>query len=366
MKNDLKYLIGLIGLPGIGDAYVKKLLTNYGSAEAVFAQVPSQSPDELNDFPSKVIDSICAGPNWGEVDSELEFIDKNEVVCVSHQDENYPRRLKFCADAPALLYTRGTANLNHPKILAVVGTRRATPQGKKVTEEIVEQLADQNVLIISGLAFGIDIEAHKAALKYNVPTIGVMANGMGRVYPAEHKGVARQMENNGALVTEHRSGAKPDRENFPKRNRIVAGMADAILVVESQAKGGSLITADLGFGYGRDVFAIPGRPTDPQSKGCHALIRTNKAGLVESARDIKYAMNWRNEPQPKQIQKQLFVQLSPIEEKMMDIVKEKGKLPLDELCMLAKLSVSQASVPILTLEMNGLIRTLPGKVIEEV
>ena len=201
-------------------------------------------------------------------------------------------------------------------------------------------------------------------IKNKLPTIAVFGHGLDRIYPPEHRSYAREIEQNGALLTEFTSGTKPDRENFPKRNRIVAGMADAILVVESQRTGGSMITADLGFGYGRDVFAIPGRPGDKQSEGCNFLIRQNKASLVESATDIKYLMNWREQPKPKQIQKQLFVQLSTAEEQLINILTQKRKLPLDELCLTAGISVSQASVPLLTLELNGMVRTLPGKVIE--
>jgi DNA processing protein len=263
-----------------------------------------------------------------------------------------------------LLYVRGNVDFNHPKILAVVGTRRATPQGKKITQKIIEELANQDVLIISGLAFGIDIIAHQSAIDNKLPTIGVLAHGLDRIYPSEHRGIAYEMERNGSLITEFKSGTKPDRENFPKRNRIVAGMADAVLVVESQRRGGSMITADLGFGYGRDVFAIPGRPGDKQSEGCNFLIRQNKASLVESAIDIKYLMNWQEKPKPKEIQKQLFVELSADEEALISVLKEPRKLPLDELCLTVGITVSQASIPLLTLELNGLVRQLPGKIIE--
>ena len=364
MNTDIKYIIGLMQLHGIGDIIARKLIQHYGSAKEAFEQVPNEDFSKTKAWPAKVINSICAGPNWIEVEKELDFLTKNDVQALTLNDENYPRRLKFCEDAPPLLYVRGNVDLNHPKILAVVGTRRATPQGKKITEQIITELAEQNVLIISGMAFGIDIVAHNAALKNKVPTIGVMAHGLDRIYPSEHRGTANEIERNGAIISEFKSGTKPDRENFPKRNRIVAGMADAILVVESQRTGGSMITADLGFGYGRDVFAIPGRPGDKQSEGCNFLIRQNKASLVESATDIKYLMNWKEQLKPKEIQKQLFVPLSPIEENLINLLKETRKLPLDELCLSVGIPISQASVPLLNLELNGLVRTLPGKVIE--
>jgi len=364
MNPDVKYLIGLLKLKGVGSTSVNKLVQHYGSAQAVLEEIPKENTENLKGISQTVINSICGGPNWLEVEKELLFIEKHDVQCLPFMDENFPRRLKFCADAPALLYYRGEVDFNHPKILAVVGTRRATPQGKKITEKIIADLVSQNVLIISGLAFGIDVVAHRSALENKLPTIGVLAHGLDRVYPAEHRKYAREIEQKGAMLTEFTSGTKPDRENFPKRNRIVAGMADAILVVESQRTGGSMITADLGFGYGRDVFAIPGRPGDTQSEGCNFLIRQNKASLIESATDIKYLMNWREQPKPKQIQKQLFVQLSTSEEQLINILTEKRKLSLDELCLTAGISISQASVPLLTLELNGMVRQLPGKVIE--
>ena len=364
LNSDLKYLIGLIQLNGIGDSTARKLVNYYGSAEEVFKILPKEKSGPSVNWSKKVIESICAGPNWPEVEKELLFIEKNEIRGISINDEDYPRRLRFCADAPLVLYVRGNLDLNHPKIMAVVGTRNATSHGKKITQKIIKELANQDVLIISGLAFGIDIKAHQSAIEEKMSTVAVLAHGLDRVYPTEHRKEAAHMESRGALISEFRSGTKPDRENFPKRNRIVAGMADAILVVESQRTGGSMITADIGFGYGRDVFAIPGRPGDKQSEGCNFLIRSNKASLVESATDIKYLMNWKDDPKPSEIQKQLFVSLSPSEEDLLAVLKEVGKMPIDELCLNAGITVSQASVPLLTLELNGLIRTMPGKVIE--
>ncbi|MGB0391004.1 MAG: DNA-processing protein DprA [Salibacteraceae bacterium] len=364
MTTDFKYLLALIQCNGIGDTTARKLVIHYGSGKDVFEKLPSEKKSDLPAWPKKVVDSICAGPNWLEVEKELEFMEKADIQGISIFDEEYPRRLKFCNDAPLILFIRGNVNLNHSKVLAVVGTRRATPHGKELTKKIIAELKDQDVLILSGLAFGIDIEAHQAALGNKLTTVAVLAHGLDRIYPAEHRREASEMEKNGAIISEFRSGTKPDRENFPKRNRIVAGMADAVLVIESQRTGGSMITADLGFGYGRDVFAIPGRPGDKQSEGCNFLIRQNKASLVESATDIKYLMNWKDEVKPKEIQKQLFVQLTKEEENLLEILKENGKMPQDELCLSAGMTSSQSSIPLLNLELNGLVRSLPGKVIE--
>ncbi len=364
MTSDTKYLLGLIELPRIGDIIARKLVNHYGSAKDVFEVIRSSVKESEALWSKKIVASICTEPDWDEIDQEISFMEKNDVQAISVVDEGYPRRLKFCNDAPLVLFIRGNVDLNHAKILAVVGTRNATIHGKKITTKIIKDLVDQDVLILSGLAFGIDIKAHQAALDHKLPTVAVLAHGLDIIYPPEHRREAHEMERNGALITEFRRGTKPDRENFPKRNRIVAGMADAILVIESQRTGGSMITADLGFGYARDVFAVPGRPGDKQSEGCNFLIRQNKASLVESAIDIKFLMNWKEDPRPMEIQKQLFVELSPTEEVLVQILKESGKMPMDELCLTAGISVSQASVPLLTLELNGLVRTLPGKVIE--
>jgi len=362
LNTDIKYVLALIQIKGIGDATARKLMEYYGSAQGVFDKVLNSS--ERIKWPDKLVQEFQMEPDWNLIEEELNFIAKNNIRGLTILDVDYPRRLKFCSDAPAILYVKGDVDLNHPRVLAIVGTRRATLQGKEITRNIVEGLADQNVLIISGLAFGIDIVAHQSAVENHMPTIGVIAHGIDRIYPVEHIGVAHEMQKNGGIVTEFRKGIKPDRENFPRRNRIVVGMADAVLVIESQKKGGSMITADLGFGYGRDVFAIPGRPGDQQSKGCNYLIRNNKAALIESADDIKYAMNWEDQVKPKSIQKQLFVDLTPDEDCLMQILRNQRKMPVDELCLSAGIPISQASVSILTMELNGLVRTLPGKIIE--
>ncbi len=364
MHKDTKYLLALRQYHGIGDVNARKLVSHYGSGQKVFEEI-QKSPKKAEEIWSKrIVNILLDEPNWSLVNDEITFMNKNEVEVISILEDRYPRRLRFCSDAPLVLFSRGNIDYNHPKILAVVGTRNATPHGKEITRKIITELVDQDVLIISGLAFGIDIKAHQTALDNKLTTVAVLAHGLDRIYPPEHRREATEMERNGAVLTEFQSGCRPDRENFPKRNRIVAGMADAILVVESQRTGGSMITANLGFDYGRDVFAIPGRPGDQQSEGCNFLIRQNKASLVESALDIKFLMNWKDDPKPKEIQKQLFVELTSTEESLVEVLKDSGKLAMDELCLTAGISVSQASVPLLNLELNGLIRTLPGKVIE--
>lgn len=364
MTNDIRSLLGLIKINGVGGVLARTLIQKYGTAKQALAEIPKSNHAEIAGVSERVHAAICAGPNWVEIDRELAFIEKNDIQCLPFYDDRYPRRLNFCNDAPALLFAKGQVDLNHPRILAVVGTRKATTQGKKMVAEIIEGLSDQNVLIMSGLAFGIDIAAHQAALAQNQPTVGALAHGLDRIYPREHQSTAQKMMLHGGVVTEFFSGMRPDGPNFPKRNRIIAGMADAILVVESQLTGGSMITADLGFSYGRDVMAIPGRPSDSQSKGCNFLIRTNKATLIESAGEIKHLLNWRTQKKTAPIQKSLFVNLSKQEEEVLAILKEHQKLPLDQLCLHAKVSMSEIAVSLLNLEMNGLAKSLPGKIIE--
>lgn len=363
MTQDFKYLLALSKVRGLGVVNLKRLIARFETAAQVWSEVPKLAAKEVELQP-KVFEGICAGINWVDLNKELDFIADNDIQCASFMDENYPRRLHFCVDAPSHLFFKGNVELNHPKTLAIVGTRKATAHGKQMVKEIVAGLADQNVQIISGLAFGIDIVAHNAALDNSLSTLGMLAHGLDRIYPTEHTRTANEMLEKGGWITEHVSGTVPNAENFPKRNRIVAGMADAVLVIESQLKGGSMITADLAFSYGRDVFAIPGRAHDAQSKGCNFLIRSNKATLIDDAGQLKHAMNWRDVPKPQQIQKQLFVSLTPTEQQLVDFLKLHPQITVDELALNCNLTVSQVAAPLLNLELNGMVRSLPGKRVE--
>ena len=289
-----------------------------------------------------------------EAEKEMAYIQKEEIKPLFYLDRDYPVRLRECEDAPVILYVKGDIEFNVPKIISIVGTRNASDYGKSCTEEIVSYLAAHpDLLVTSGLAYGIDITAHKAALKNNLKTIAALGHGFKFIYPSLHANYAKKIVAQGALVTEFQSDRKPDPGNFVSRNRIIAGIADATVVIESAKKGGALITADLAISYNREVFAVPGRGTDTLSGGCNALIKQNKAALVENGTDIELAMGWfREKRKPGSIQKSLFVQLN---------LGEKGDSALDDISILLEMPVAQVSATLLNLEFSGLIRTLPGK-----
>lgn len=359
MKNELLYQIALTLVPGIGDVIGKKLIAYCGSAEAVFRE----KRQLLKKIPGigEVLSSTVAQYNCFErAEQEISFMEQYKIQPVFFQDDDYPKRLKECCDAPVLLYYKGNANLNHNKFLAVVGTRMPSDYGKAICEAIVREMKD--VIIISGLAYGIDSVSHKTALNNGLSTIGVLGHGLDQIYPQANRKLAEKMVQQGGLLTEFISKTIPDRENFPRRNRIVAGMADAVLVIESGIKGGSLITANIANSYNRDVFAIPGKTTDIKSEGCNYLIRSNKAALVENAEQVKEWMQWNEHVQEKPaIQKKLFLNLSPEETLVMNILEEFGECSIDYLISHSKLTPSRASAVLLNLEFEGIIKSLPGK-----
>jgi DNA processing protein len=294
---------------------------------------------------------------------EVDFILKNRIKTFFYLDENYPTRLKNCSDAPLILYFRGNANLNGPRIISVVGTRNATNYGKELCDELIRTFSERSypVLVVSGLAYGIDIHAHKACLKYNIPTVGVFAHGLDNIYPALHAPIASKMLEKGGVLTDFISESKIDRQNFLRRNRIIAGLADATIVVESAEKGGALVTADIANSYNRDVFAFPGRSNDPFSKGCNKLIKLNEAVLIENVADIEKAMNWDVKISSNRVfQTSLFVELTPEEQKLVDLLKG-GDRFVDEITIETQMPMSRVSALLLGLEFKGLIISLPGK-----
>ena len=362
MNQQLLYHIALTAIPNIGNITAKKLIAYCGGVEAVFTEKKSA----LEKIPgigvvnaSRILDHKSESLVLAK--QELEFIEKNNINALCFYDELFPKRLSHCEDGPIVLFSKGDFDYNAQKVISIVGTRKATDYGKDFCEQLLENLKPHNPLIVSGLAFGVDICAHKAALNNNLPTIGVAAHGLDRLYPSQHKSVADQMLGNGGLVSEFLSGTKPDRENFPKRNRIVAGLADAIIVIESSKKGGSLITAELGNSYNRDVFALPGRITDTQSEGCNALIKQNKAHLLQSFKDLEYIMGWEAKTPKNNQQAQLFVELNPEEQLIFDLLKEQDKTNIDDLALKAKLPMSKTASLLLEMEFNNLVKSLPGK-----
>ncbi|HRP54421.1 DNA-processing protein DprA [Agriterribacter sp.] len=362
MQSDLLYHIALTMVPHIGDVHAKALLQHFGSAESIFAARKSL----LDKFPgigiirSKSIKTFNA---FSRAEEELRFIEKYKIATLTQIDTTYPKRLLHCYDAPSLLYYKGNANLNQNRVISVIGSRNHTEYGKEMTCRIIEDLAQNDVVIVSGLAYGIDALAHRCALKNKLFTIGVLAHGLDRIYPAANKILAKEMTVNGGLLTDFMSGTKPDKQNFPKRNRIVAGISDATVVIETNINGGSMITAELANNYNKDVFALPGRATDSKSTGCNYLIRSNKAALITSATDILQFMNWSGAPEKKKVmQKELFTELTPHEQAILQIIREKETASIDEITPGCGFSSSMIAAAILNLELQGIITCLPGKI----
>ena len=360
--DNLAYKIALSLIPGIGSVTARNLVAYVGSVEGVFHEKEKNlmkilGVGEIN--AQKVVRQNVLERASREVD----FILKNRIYTAFYLDENYPSRLKNCSDAPIILYFNGNANLNERRIISVVGTRNATNYGKEICDELIRNFSEKNypILVVSGLAYGIDVHAHKACLRYNVPTVGVFAHGLDTIYPALHAPIAAKMLDNGGLLTDFISETKIDRQNFLRRNRIIAGLADATVIVESAEKGGALVTADIANSYNRDVFAFPGRCNDTYSRGCNKLIKFNEAVLVENQADIEKAMNWDVKTSSNRIfQASLFVELTPEEQKLVDLLKG-GNRFVDEITIETQLPMSRVSSLLLGLEFKGLVISLPGK-----
>ncbi len=362
MTNDLLYQIALTLVPNIGDVHAKALANRYGDAQSIF-KAKKKDLENQEGIGTVRATSIKAFTNFESSEAEMKFLEQYKITPLFINDKNYPQRLLNCYDSPALLYYRGNADLNTSRIISIVGTRNNSDYGKAACEKLVDELQQSNILVVSGLAFGIDTIAHKAALKNNLQTVGVLAHGLDRIYPPQNKTLAKQMVDQGGLLTEFISNTNPDKQNFPKRNRIVAGMCDAVLVIESGKKGGSLITAELGNSYNKDVFAIPGRTNDIKSEGCNYLIKNNKASLIANAGDLLEMMNWseNKKTQPKK-QRELFIELTPDEKIVIDILQSQASIQIDQLYFKSGLSSSAMAAALLMLEMQGLVNSLPGKV----
>jgi DNA processing protein len=359
-SDELRCLLALCKIEGIGPTSARKLLRYFGSASAIFGAKPTALM-QINGLNVTRVKAIAAFKDFEPMDKELRWCERHGVKLLSILDADYPNRLKHCDDAPVLLFKKGPANLSAERMVSIVGTRRVTDYGKQMTREIVAHLQPYGVTVVSGLAYGVDVEAHKTALEMGLPTVAVLAHGLNRIYPSSHTRYANEMEAKGALLTEHTTDAQPDRENFPMRNRIVAGMCDATIVVESGAKGGSMITADLANGYSRDVFAVPGRIGDDRSAGCNKLIKSQRAHLIESVKDLGYIMGWELPEKKHAVQRKIFVDLSPAEEALVNCLRESGQLQIDDICLKAGMATSTVMVHLLNLELNGMVRSLPGK-----
>lgn len=354
------YQLALTGVPGIGAKTGHVLLERFGTAKEVFSMPLKElkTIDGITDIRAK---GFRDPDIMMKAEMELNYALKNNIQ-VLYPGNNYPQRLANCSDAPQVLFYKGNANLDPAKIVAIVGTRKNTDYGHQLCEELVEQLKSvDDLLIVSGMALGIDGIAHKKCVQSGIPTVGVLGHGLDRIYPHSHKDLANQMCKHGGLLTEFPSGTLPDRGNFPMRNRVVAGLCDVTVVVESSMSGGALITAHMASGYNREVAAFPGRVNDSRSAGCNELIRTNIAALITNAEDLVTMMNWDKDRKQKAVQKQLFINFSPDEQQVVDLLQTKDTVHADELLNKTGINNSLLAATLLQLEMQGIIKALPGK-----
>mgnify|MGYP001770860697 CR=1 FL=1 len=361
MTNDLLYKLALPLIPNIGPVQAKILLQHY-AVQDIFKARQSEL-EKIEGIGSVRAKNIITFSGFDRIEEEIKFIEKYKISAVFVTDKNYPQRFLNCYDPPIVLFYRGKADLNAARMIGIVGTRNCTDYGKQITEQLVKDLALCNVTIVSGLAFGIDTVAHKASLKNNLPTIGALGHGLDTIYPKENAGLAKEMlKHGGGLITEFYKGTKPDKQNFPRRNRIVAGLCDATIIVETDIKGGSLITAELANGYNRDVFAIPGRITDKKSSGTNYLIRANKAVLLTDAKELIELMGWETKiKKEKNSQRELFIDLTTEEKVIVNILTEKELVHIDEINLKSGLSSSAVAAAILNLELQNVVAGLPGK-----
>ncbi len=362
MDQNRLALLALHFVPGIGDFLVKQLVSYCGSAADVF-KLPKGKLLRIPGVGESTVSSLKSANPFILAEDELKKAEKKDTRILFYLDADYPQRLKQFDDCPSLLYVKGNTDLNAGKTVGIVGTRQATAYGKDLVEKIIEELVPHRSQIISGLAYGIDVHAHKLALKYNLPTLGVMGSGMDIIYPAGHRDTAIKMLENGGLVTENPFGTKPDAHNFPARNRIIAALSDALIVVEAAEKGGALITAEIANNYNKDVFAFPGNIGQTYSAGCNKLIKINKAHLLTGVADIEYIMNWRaDELTPASVEQLDLHLFDPDELLVINLLKErKNPMMIDEISRKTSLAPSLLASLLLNLEFKNMVRSLPGK-----
>ncbi|MFZ5999385.1 MAG: DNA-processing protein DprA [Bacteroidota bacterium] len=364
MDQERLSFLALHFTPGVGDQLIKQLVGYCGSASEVFKK-PKGKLLKVPGIGNVTAEAILNGKPIAAAENELRTAEKEEAELLLYYDKKYPERLRAIDDAPSLLYWKGNINLNHPKTIGIVGTRQATDYGKQAVEKIIEDLIPHQVLVISGLAYGIDIQAHKQALKKNLNTVGVMGSGLDVIYPAAHKETARKMVQQGGLLTENHFGTKPDAHNFPARNRIIAGMCDALIVVEAAQTGGALITADIANSYNKDVFAVPGGIGQTYSEGCNKLIKTNRAHLFTSVQDLEFIMSWKKDGDA--TQKDVFSpaswnDLNPEEKAVLTVMKQKDEpIQIDELAWKSAMPQGVLASMLLNLEFKNLVQSMPGK-----
>jgi len=358
--SDWLHKIALTLIPKVGPVTAKNLVSYCGSIEAVF-EARKRELLKIPGIGEGIAAAVLKKDYFEAAERELEFIERQDIQPLFYLDAAYPIRLKSLHNAPLLLYYKGSVDLNHPRIVSVVGTRKPSTLGVANCEQLISGLVNYGVMVVSGLAYGIDVTAHKQCLEENIETIGVLGHGLKKIYPAQHRQVAYEMLENGGLLTEFTSDTLPDREHFPMRNRIVAGMCDAVVVVETAQRGGSMITAFCANDYNKDVFAFPGRTNDAHLQGCNHLIKTHKAALIESAEDIGYIMRWEKLDERKEVQLNLFHDLTAEEQSIVGVLKEKNEMGIDQLVYETQINNSQLASLLLSLEFKGLLKTMPGK-----
>lgn len=365
-ESELYYTLALLQVEGVGDIVAKKLINHCGSAEKVFQSKKSKlkTIDGVGQF---LLRNLANSSVFKLAEEEIKFIKQQGITYASFLDNEYPERLKHCVDGPTILFSSGNIDLKKHHIVSIVGTRQITSYGIDFCRKLIEDLSPLNPIIVSGFAYGVDIVAHQAAMENNLQTIGVLAHGLNQIYPKTHHKYIAKMEQNGGFLTEFWSSSNPDKENFVRRNRIVAGISEATIVIESAEKGGSLITASLANDYSREVFAVPGRTTDKYSSGCNNLIKTQRAHLLTSAADLIYILNWELNSKPTQsVQKKLFVSLEEEEQKVYDYLLKKGKELMDIIALECDFPIYKLSGILLNMELKGVVRPLPGKLFEAI
>lgn len=365
-KNELIAILRLQNIPNIGDITAKKLIAYCGSPMAIFSDKMNHLR-KIEGIGEKTIQRLLHPRHYEAAVREYEYITQNNIEYTYFNDESYPSNLKHCVDGPLLLFKRGNIRLAEKRIISVVGTRNITGYGIAFCEQFIEEIAPLNPVIVSGFAYGVDICVQREAFKKNLQTIGCLAHGLNQVYPKQHTGFARKILSNGGFFTEFWSNSNPERENFLRRNRIIAGLSEATIVVESAEKGGSLVTADIAQSYNRDVFAVPGRTEDKYSIGCNNLIRQQKAHLISSAADLIYLLDWDVEcKEIPPIQKQLFVSLDKTEEMIYNYLQKEGNQHLDSIAIACSLPIFRTTSTLLKMEMKGVVRPLQGKLFEAI
>jgi len=363
-SEDLIYTLALQHIPNLGDTTAKKLIRKLGSAENVFKEKKINLL-KIDGIGQIRIQELHDAKHLKAAQEELKFIELNNIQTHYFKEEDYPEKLKHCLDGPILLFSRGNINLNKRRVISIVGTRQITPHGVSFCENLIEELAILNPVIVSGFAYGVDITAQKAAVKNKLQTVGCLAHGLNQIYPKSHKKYMNEIEENGGFFTDFWSTDTFARNNFLKRNRIIAGLSEATIVIESAEKGGALVTADIANSYDREVFAVPGRPLDKFSIGCNNLIKAQQAHVLTSAADLAYILNWEiEEEERKPVQKQLFVELEKDEQKLYEFLKSQGKSELDLVALNCNLPTFKTASLLLNMELKGAIRPLPGKLFE--